>query len=197
MRPPRPVQRFVAPDGSPPKARMGPHACARHTQHSAPWPKRDPQRRSQWDRPHAPAGPNTAIGGTIRSPTEGPSGAARTRPPRGTTFRGRIGGPIECRIVTARVRSPPPAQRVVAPYGSPPKVPMALPACVRHAQCSASWPRRELHRRSQWDGPRAPATPSMARRAPLGGANRMSHWDRPRASATPSTAMCCPIGGSI
>eukprot|EP00959_Pyramimonas_sp_CCMP1952_P269685 5638042-Pyramimonas_sp.AAC.1 len=45
------------------------------------------------------------------------------------------------------------------PYGAPLKAPEGVSACVRHTQCSASLPQRELHRRSQWRSPHASPTP--------------------------------------
>eukprot|EP00959_Pyramimonas_sp_CCMP1952_P196899 4116832-Pyramimonas_sp.AAC.1 len=45
MRPPHPVQRFVAPEGTPRKARMGVATCVRHTQYSVSWPHKELHRK--------------------------------------------------------------------------------------------------------------------------------------------------------
>eukprot|EP00959_Pyramimonas_sp_CCMP1952_P013781 291440-Pyramimonas_sp.AAC.1 len=81
MLPPLPVQRIVAPQGTPPKAQAGlatcvchtqysaswPHrvspseapqgvaTCVRHAQHGASWPYRELHRRLHWGWPHASA----------------------------------------------------------------------------------------------------------------------------------------------
>eukprot|EP00959_Pyramimonas_sp_CCMP1952_P318194 6658525-Pyramimonas_sp.AAC.1 len=47
MRPPHSVQPVVVQRGAPPKVPVGPPACARDTQYSAPWPHRELQRRPQ------------------------------------------------------------------------------------------------------------------------------------------------------
>eukprot|EP00959_Pyramimonas_sp_CCMP1952_P339091 7101363-Pyramimonas_sp.AAC.1 len=65
--------------------------------------------------------PTAALLGPIGSSTESPSGAVRMRLPH-------------------------PVQRFVAPWGTPPKGPVAQFACVSPIQHRASWPHREPHR---------------------------------------------------
>eukprot|EP00959_Pyramimonas_sp_CCMP1952_P343703 7199642-Pyramimonas_sp.AAC.1 len=80
MRPPRPVQRFVAPQGAPLKVPVLPSACVPPTQYSVSWPRREPRRRSQCYRLHASRPPPcTALRGPIESPTEAPE-TVRMRP---------------------------------------------------------------------------------------------------------------------
>eukprot|EP00959_Pyramimonas_sp_CCMP1952_P387005 8110575-Pyramimonas_sp.AAC.1 len=57
------------------------------------------------------------------------------------------------------MRLPHPVQRFVAPQGALPKTPVEQSACVPPTQYSASWPRRELHRRPQWHRPHASPQP--------------------------------------
>eukprot|EP00959_Pyramimonas_sp_CCMP1952_P044121 922203-Pyramimonas_sp.AAC.1 len=69
MRPPHPVQRFVAPNGAPRKAPVGVAACVRHTQRGASWPHRELHIRPQWGWPHASATPSAAFRGPIGGST--------------------------------------------------------------------------------------------------------------------------------
>eukprot|EP00959_Pyramimonas_sp_CCMP1952_P359247 7522475-Pyramimonas_sp.AAC.1 len=80
MRPPHPVQRFVAPQGAPPKAQVAKFACVRPTQYKAVWPHRKPHRRHKWRRSHAPAPANSAFRCPTGSSTEGPRGDVRVCP---------------------------------------------------------------------------------------------------------------------
>eukprot|EP00959_Pyramimonas_sp_CCMP1952_P461905 9482360-Pyramimonas_sp.AAC.1 len=78
--------------------------------------------------------PSTAFRGPIGSSTEGPIGTARVRhPPTKTAFRVPTEGSTEGPIGTARMRHPPPSK-----------------AFRGHI--------RGLHRRPQWDRPRASST---------------------------------------
>eukprot|EP00959_Pyramimonas_sp_CCMP1952_P158613 3317769-Pyramimonas_sp.AAC.1 len=58
---PRPVQRFVAPSGAPPKAPVAVSTCASPTQHSASWFQRELHIRRQWRCPHASPPPSTGL----------------------------------------------------------------------------------------------------------------------------------------
>eukprot|EP00959_Pyramimonas_sp_CCMP1952_P195768 4093137-Pyramimonas_sp.AAC.1 len=77
MRLPRPGQRFVAPQGAPPKAPVAQFACVSRAQNSASWPHGEPHRSPLWCSSHASPPPRTALRGPIGSSTEGPSGAVR------------------------------------------------------------------------------------------------------------------------
>eukprot|EP00959_Pyramimonas_sp_CCMP1952_P371083 7771226-Pyramimonas_sp.AAC.1 len=61
MRFPPPAQRFVAPEGAPPKVPVAKSACGSPTQYTALWPQRELHRRSQWRSPHAVPPPCTAL----------------------------------------------------------------------------------------------------------------------------------------
>eukprot|EP00959_Pyramimonas_sp_CCMP1952_P085666 1791927-Pyramimonas_sp.AAC.1 len=60
------------------------------------------------------------------------------------------------------MRFPHPGQRFVAPWGTPPKPPVAQFACGSPAQGSVSRPHRELHRRHQWRSSHAVPPPRAA-----------------------------------
>eukprot|EP00959_Pyramimonas_sp_CCMP1952_P291279 6093080-Pyramimonas_sp.AAC.1 len=59
----------------------------------------------------------------------------------------------------------------VAPYGAPPKVPVAASACVTAAHYGTPLTRfvaaSRLHRRLQWQGPHVPPPPRTAFRGPI------------------------------
>eukprot|EP00959_Pyramimonas_sp_CCMP1952_P072285 1509657-Pyramimonas_sp.AAC.1 len=52
MRPPCPVQRFVAPQGTPPKVPVTQPACVSPTQYSVPWPPLIPGAQNACACPH-------------------------------------------------------------------------------------------------------------------------------------------------
>eukprot|EP00959_Pyramimonas_sp_CCMP1952_P309649 6480077-Pyramimonas_sp.AAC.1 len=71
---------------------------------------------------------------------------------------------------------------------------MGPPACVPHTQYSASWPHRELHRRSQWDCPHASRTPSTAFRGPIDSPTESTSVTDCVRHAPPSTGLRFSIG---
>eukprot|EP00959_Pyramimonas_sp_CCMP1952_P083464 1744819-Pyramimonas_sp.AAC.1 len=86
--------------------------------------------RPNWGAPHASATPSTALRGPSEAHLRPQWCVPHASPPPSTAFRGPIRGSAEGPRGAVRMRLPHPALRFVAPFGAPPKVPVAQSACV-------------------------------------------------------------------
>eukprot|EP00959_Pyramimonas_sp_CCMP1952_P385951 8088580-Pyramimonas_sp.AAC.1 len=124
----------------------------------------------QWRSSHAHPPPRTAFRGPMRGlHREHQLRSLHAFPPPRTSFCCTIGSSIEGTSCAVRMRHPCPGQRLVPPYGSPPRATVAQFACVSPIQDNASWPHREHHRRHQWRSSHASLPPRKAFRGTIWG----------------------------